>query len=63
MTSVPLLPIRTERLVLRPFTAEDEQFVAISRDVTDRVKAVEAKDALLRQQDLLMREVDHRAKK
>ena len=39
---------------------EDEQFVAISRDVTDRVKAVEAKDALLRQQDLLMREVHHR---
>ncbi|SUE42643.1 sensor histidine kinase [Roseomonas gilardii] len=41
-------------------TGEDEQFVAISRDVTDRVKAVEAKDALLRQQDLLMREVHHR---
>ncbi len=41
----------------RPF-----RLVAMSRNVTDRVESERAKDALLRDKDLLMQEVHHRVK-
>ena len=36
--------------------------VAISRDITPRVSATQAKDALLQEKDLLMQEIHHRVK-
>ncbi|MBV8523381.1 MAG: PAS domain-containing protein, partial [Acetobacteraceae bacterium] len=42
--------------------AKPVQLISIGREITERVKAAEAKDQLLRDKDLLMREVHHRVK-
>ena len=51
--------------LVAPVLNEDGQpfrLVAISRNVTDRMEGERAKDALLRDKDLLMQEVHHRVK-
>ncbi len=58
----PLTPASDAGSVILIRRGSPPRLVSIARDITDLVRHAEAKDALLREKDLLMQEVHHRVK-